>query len=44
VPHLDVGLIEHEDGDEFSGAMEAGEFDGVLLVGFDVVAGSGWNQ
>jgi hypothetical protein len=39
-----VSFIGHEDGNEFSGAVEAGEFDGVLFVGLDVVAGLGRDQ
>ena len=39
-----VGLIGDEDGDEFPGAVKAGELDGVLLVGFDVIAGFGGDE
>lgn len=39
-----VGFIRHEDRNQFTGAVQAGEFDGVLLVGFDMVAGLGGDQ
>lgn len=39
-----VGLVGNEDRDEFSGAQQAGEFDGVLFVGFDMIARLGRDQ
>ncbi len=39
-----VGLIGDEDGDEFAGSVEAGELDGIFLVGFDVIPGFGGNE
>jgi len=39
-----VGLVGHEDGNQFAGTMKAGEFDGVLFVGFDVVTSFGGDE
>lgn len=39
-----IGLVRDVDGGEFSGAQEAGEFDGVLLVGLDLITGFGGDE
>jgi len=39
-----VGFVGDAHGGEFTGAVETGELAGVLLVGFDLVAGLGRDQ
>ncbi len=34
-----VGFIGNKDGDKFPGAVKASELDGILFIGFDVIAG-----
>lgn len=39
-----VGFIGNKDGDKFPGAVKASELDGILFIGFDVIARFGGNE